>query len=118
MPSSTVIPAQPGWFAALAPSTTKFPLCKQPVIGWLVCSNEEGDTQTVWPISINENRNTCWGVSDSYILVSPEGLFYVANDGPVFDNEADAITHCVAQEKAMDEHMAEASKRDRSPSEE
>jgi len=102
--SSVIVAAQPGWYACLMGSKPGVPPDKRPIVAWLICDSSHAD-HIVWPITISENRNTCWGNDDSYFYVAPDGTYYSHESmGPYFDTEAEATAYAVKKVQEYDEH--------------
>jgi hypothetical protein len=91
--AAVIIPAQTGWFAAVAdPDGT---LDKEPVIAWSIYWDEGKDVHQVWPITFNRCRNDNFG-SPGYVLCDPHGNFASAYDDEkpkTMKSEAEAIKH-------------------------
>jgi hypothetical protein len=91
MTKPTIVPAQPGWFAALAGEAGKnIPLCKQPIIAWAIWEERDGGRYHAEPITTNPDRNESWGAGFSYFFVDPYGRIH-SEDPSVssFDTEAE-----------------------------
>ena len=89
-----IIPAQTGSFAAVAdPDGT---LDKEPVIAWFIEWDPDKSVHKVWPITFNQCRNDCFGMSPGYVLGDPHGNFasaYYDEEPKTMTSEAEAIKH-------------------------
>jgi hypothetical protein len=93
---AVIIPAQTGWFAAIADTGPEKKLHKEPVIAWQIEWNEDKDAHVVWPITFNPNRNSLFGMTPGYVLEDPHGNFtstYYDEKLETMTSEAEAIEH-------------------------
>jgi hypothetical protein len=106
--AAVIIPAQTGWFAAIADTGDEKKLHKEPVIAWSIEWNEDKDTHVVWPITFNPTTNGLFGMVHGYVLEDPHGNFtstYYDEKLETLTSEEAAIKHSLDEMAAGEESV-------------